>query len=94
MIAREVAKKQEVFHVYVVPSPTTEVAGTPNSPTTEVAVIRTSGEYLLTVPFNRGTKEFENKLILVKMSDSKTPLSLALENIGPLRALGTTPPQP
>jgi|SoiMethySBSTD1v2_1073268.scaffolds.fasta_scaffold332317_4 hypothetical protein len=55
--------------------------------TSEVAVIRNYGEYLLTVPFNRGTKEFENKLIMVKMSDSKTPISLALENIGPLRAL-------
>jgi hypothetical protein len=96
LVAREIAKKQEVFHVYVLPPPTSEVAGTPNSPTTEVAVIRQSGDYLLTVPFTRDPKwaVFENKLILVKMSDSKTPLSLSLEKIGPLHKPGTTPAQP
>ena len=90
------AKNQKVFHVYALPPSisTTEAPATPNSPIIEVAVIRTSGDYFLTVPFNRGTKEYENKLIIVKMSDSKTPLSLALEKIGPLHKPGTTPPQP
>jgi hypothetical protein len=48
----------------------------------EVAVLRMYGEYVYTVPFNRGTKEFEKKLIIVKISDIKTPLSL--EKVGPL----------
>ena len=88
------AKNEKAFHVYVRPPPTAEVAGTPNSPTPEVAVIRTSGDYLLTVPFTRDPKwaVFENRLIIVKMSDIKSPLSL--EKIGPLRAPGTTPPKP
>jgi hypothetical protein len=61
----------------------------------EVAVLRIYGEYLLTVPFNRDPNGavFENKLLIVKMSD-KTPLSL--EKVGPLRAKSpeTTPRQP
>ena len=93
-IGEERAKKAKGFPVYVLPPLPPEAPVAPNSPTTEVAVIRTSGDYLLTIPFNRGTKEFENKLIIVKMSDSKTPLSLALQNIGPLHKPGTTPPQP
>ena len=96
IVARDMAKNQKAFPVYVLPPPTPEVPGTPNSSTTEVAVIRTSGDYLLAVPFTRDPKwaVFENKLIIVKMSDSKTPLSLALQNIGPFHKPGTTPPKP
>ena len=54
----------------------------------EVAVIRSYGEYLYAVPFTRKTNEpetqFESKLVIVKMSDIKTPLSF--EQIGPLKA--------
>jgi hypothetical protein len=96
-VGEDMAKNAKGFPVYMVPPPEVPVTPnpptTPNASTTEVAVIRTSGDYLLTVPFNRGTKEFENKLILVKMSDSKTPLSLALQNIGPLHKPGTVPPK-
>jgi hypothetical protein len=51
----------------------------------EVAVIRNYGEYLYAVPFNRDTKQFESKLVLVKMSDVKAPLSF--EQIGPLKPM-------
>jgi hypothetical protein len=53
----------------------------------EVAVIRSYGEYLYAVPFTRKTNEheaqFESKLVIVKMSDVKAPLSF--ERIGPLK---------
>jgi len=56
------------------------------SPDTEVAVIRSYGEYLYAVPITRRTNEhkaqFERKLFIVKLSDIKNPLSY--ENIGPL----------
>jgi len=48
-----------------------------------VAVIRSYGEYLYAIPFNRETKQFESKLVIVKMSDVKVPLSF--EKIGPLK---------
>jgi hypothetical protein len=62
---------------------------TPTSYTSEVAVIRSYGEYLYAIPFNRKTNEheaqFESKLVIVKMSDVKTPLSF--EEIGPLKSM-------
>ena len=42
------------------------------------------GDYLVTVPFKRDTKIFRKKVVLLKMSDDKTPLSLSLEAVGPL----------
>jgi hypothetical protein len=54
------------------------------TPRPEVAVLRVYGDYLLTVPFDRTTKEFEKKLYILKISDMpKVPL--VLEDIGPLR---------
>jgi hypothetical protein len=52
------------------------------------------GDYLVTVPFTRITRKndedktpapFKKQFILVKMSDAKTPLSLSLEKVGPLK---------
>jgi hypothetical protein len=62
----------------------------PTSFPSEVAVIRNYGEYLYAVPFNRATKEFENKLVIIKMSESsKPPLTLSLEMIGPLKEISS-----
>jgi hypothetical protein len=71
---RERAGKYDSFPVLVSPYPTS---------TPEVAVIRTYGEYLYAVPFHRETRQFEDQLVIVKMSDVKTPLSF--EKIGPLK---------
>jgi hypothetical protein len=50
----------------------------------EVVVIRSYGDYLLAVPFNRNTKQFERKMFIMKISDmAKTPLSY--EKVGPLQ---------
>ena len=55
----------------------------PSSDVPEVAVLRISGDYLLTAPFDRVTKKVEKKLYILKISEMpKTPLTL--ENIGPL----------
>jgi hypothetical protein len=96
-VGEKTAQDQKTFHVFLVSSSSpSEVPAIPNPPSIEVAVIRTSGDYLLTVPFTRDPKwaVFHNKLIIVKMSDSKSPISLSLEQIGPLHKPGTTPPQP
>ena len=53
-------------------------------PRREVAVVRVYGDYLLTVPFDRTTKEFEKKLYILKISDM-LEVPLVLEDIGPLR---------
>jgi hypothetical protein len=76
LLGKEVAKTQDKFPVFA-PPPSLGL----QSP--EVAVIRMYGEYLYAVPFHRDTKQFENQLVIVKMSDIKTPLSF--EKIGPLK---------
>jgi hypothetical protein len=80
VVGSKTAQGEKVFHVYALPSSTS---------TSEVAVIRMYGEYLYAVPFNRKTNEheaqFESKLVIVKMSDVKTPLSF--EEIGPLKPM-------
>ena len=49
-------------------------------------VIRSYSDYLYTVPFNRTTKEFEKMVVIIKMSESsKSPLTLSLEKIDPLK---------
>jgi hypothetical protein len=50
----------------------------------EVVVLRIYGEYLITAPFDRSTREFEKKLYLLKISDM-TKLPLTLEKVGPLK---------
>ena len=67
------AKNLDSFSVFV-----------PSYTSSEVAVIRNYGEYLYAVPFTRKTNQFETKLVIVKMSDIKTPLSF--EKIGRLKA--------
>jgi hypothetical protein len=50
----------------------------------EVVVLRVYGDYLLTVPFDRSTKEVEKKLFILKVSEmAKTPL--IREKVGPLQ---------
>jgi hypothetical protein len=50
---------------------------------TELVVLRSYSDYLLTAPLNRATKEVESKFYLLKMSEmNKTPLTL--EKVGPL----------
>jgi hypothetical protein len=49
------------------------------------------GDYLLTVPFKRGTKISRRKVVLLKMSDDRTPLSLSLEEVGQLKPEETKP---
>jgi hypothetical protein len=57
---------------------------TAESPRPEVVVLRIYGDYLITAPFDRSTKEFEKKLYLLKISEmAKTPLTY--ERVGPLR---------
>jgi hypothetical protein len=73
------AGKQQWFHVIKQPS------------APESVLIRSYGEYLLAVPFTRITRKndedktpapFKKELIVVKMSDVKTPL--CFESVGPL----------
>jgi hypothetical protein len=45
--------------------------------------VRVYGYYLLTVPFDRTTREFEKKLYILKIS-AMPKVPLVLENIGPL----------
>src|SRR5262249_48761211 len=72
------AKRQEWFYVITQPSPP------------ELAVIRNYGDYLYAVPFNRNTKEFEKKVVVIKMSESsKPPLILSLEKIGRLKEMSS-----
>jgi hypothetical protein len=50
----------------------------------ELIVLRVYGDYLLTAPFNRSTKEVEKKLFILKVSEmGKTPL--IMEKVGPLQ---------
>jgi hypothetical protein len=58
ILGREMAQGQKVFHVYALPSSTSEVA-----------VIRNYGDYLYAVPFNRITHEFETKLLTFPICD-------------------------
>jgi hypothetical protein len=77
----EYAKSLREFPVFELSSPNSEVPARRN----KVAVIRTYGEYLYGVPIMRNTNEkftFEKKLVIMKVSDIKSPLSL--EMIGPL----------
>ena len=50
----------------------------------EVVVLRIYGEYLITAPFDRSTKEIEKKLYIFKLSDN-SPTLLTLEKAGPLK---------
>ena len=43
------------------------------------------GDYFVTVPFKRDTKISRRKVVLLKMSDDKTPLSLSQEKVGQLK---------
>jgi hypothetical protein len=73
------AEHQKEFNAFVLP---------PSN--SEVAVIRSYGDYLYAVPFNRATKEFEKKLVIIKMSESAKPsLTLSLEMIGPLKEMSS-----
>ena len=79
-VGRENAETQTEFAVLVLP---------PSH--SELAVIRNYGEYLYAVPFTRKTNEpgayFERQVVIVKMPDVKTPLSLRMEEIGPLQKM-------
>jgi hypothetical protein len=50
----------------------------------EVVVLRIYGEYLITAPVDRSTKEVEKKFVILKLSDN-SPTSLTLEKVGPLK---------
>jgi hypothetical protein len=50
----------------------------------EVVVLRIYGEYLITAPFDRSTKEIEKKLYIFMLSDN-SPTLLTLEKAGPLK---------
>jgi hypothetical protein len=68
------------------------------SPSSKFAVLRSYGDYLLTVPLirkaNESSTHFENKFVIVKMSDGKDPLSLSFENVGPLQPQPVPPVNP
>jgi hypothetical protein len=60
----------------------------------EVVLLGNYGDYLVTVPFDRTSKKFKSKFVLLKMSDSKTPLSISLEKeVGPLQPEEIKPPE-
>jgi hypothetical protein len=67
------AQSQEVFPI---------ITHYPEVP--EVVVLRTFGDYFLTAPLDRSSKEVEKKLYMLKISDmAKIPLTR--EKVGPLR---------
>lgn len=51
----------------------------------EVVVLRIYGDYLVTAPFDRTTKQFEKKLSLLKISEM-AEVPLTYEKAGPLHA--------
>jgi hypothetical protein len=61
----------------------------------EVVVIRGYGEYLYAVPFTRKTNEhkaqFENRLVILKMSEIPKTTPLTLEEVGPLQPAEVKP---
>ena len=80
---RELAEKQKEFLVLE-----------PSSSNHELAVIRTYGEYLYAVPFNRITRKndadktpapFRKELVILKMPADDKRLNLTFEKVGPLQ---------